>query len=74
MPEDTEVKLNELTALVKQLLSKREPQIVEEDHFITTRAPATDIQVYPELIETLSSIEEYFLRTPLTEEERKDAI
>ncbi|OMJ10264.1 hypothetical protein AYI69_g10315 [Smittium culicis] len=74
MPEDTDAKLNELTALVKQLLSKREPQFEEVDVFVTARAPETDFQVYPELIEALQSIEEDFFHTPLMEEERNDAI
>ncbi|OMJ24123.1 hypothetical protein AYI69_g4742 [Smittium culicis] len=36
--------------------------------------PLTDLDVYPELIEALPSIEDDFFRTPLTEEERKETI
>ncbi|OMJ19676.1 hypothetical protein AYI69_g6528 [Smittium culicis] len=45
-----------------------------EDPFISTRIPITDLAVYPELIEALPSIEDDFFRTPLSEEERKEAI
>ncbi|OMJ26713.1 hypothetical protein AYI69_g3876, partial [Smittium culicis] len=74
MPEDTDANLNELVAFVKQFLCEREPQFEEVDPFLTTRAPKTDFQVYPELIEALPSIEEDFFHTPLMEEERNDAI
>ncbi|OMJ12303.1 hypothetical protein AYI69_g7793 [Smittium culicis] len=74
MQLNADTKPNEFTAFFKQLLREREPQFEELDPFVTTRAPETDLQVYPELIEALPLIEEGFFRTPLTEEEQKDAI
>ncbi|OMJ16545.1 hypothetical protein AYI70_g6525 [Smittium culicis] len=45
-----------------------------KDPYFTTRIPLTDLAVYLEQIEALPSIEENFLRIPLTEEERKEPI
>ncbi|PVU92497.1 hypothetical protein BB561_003790 [Smittium simulii] len=70
----------ELTEKVNQLLLAREtvpaPITVTkpEDEFITTRAPASELKIYPMLKDALPSIEEDFFRIQLTEEERKDAI
>ncbi|OLY85422.1 hypothetical protein AYI68_g383, partial [Smittium mucronatum] len=74
MSEDTNTKLNELTALVRQLMLEREPQLNEEDPFVTSRIPVTEFSVYTELSEALPSIEEDFFRTPLSEEDRKTAL
>ncbi|PVU92190.1 hypothetical protein BB561_003968 [Smittium simulii] len=46
----------------------------KEDEFITTRAPASKLKIYPMLKDALHSIEEDFFRIQLTEEEQKDAI
>ncbi|OMJ28196.1 hypothetical protein AYI69_g2339 [Smittium culicis] len=70
--EQDQLKL--LTDLVQQLLRERNNAREPEDPHVTTRIPVTDLTVYPELIEALLSIEEDFLRSPLTEEERKIAI
>ncbi|OMJ18750.1 hypothetical protein AYI69_g6884 [Smittium culicis] len=45
----------------------------QEDPYVTTRIPLTDLAVYPELIEAFPSIEEDFFRTPLTEERKESA-
>ncbi|OMJ15144.1 hypothetical protein AYI69_g8301, partial [Smittium culicis] len=88
MSDETLQKIEELTEKVNQLLLARATAPVPapvpapvavavtetEDEFITTRAPTTDLKVYPKLIEALPSIEEEFYRTPMTEEERRDAI
>ncbi|OMJ30032.1 hypothetical protein AYI69_g436 [Smittium culicis] len=66
--------VKELTDMVKELLRDKERNAEPEDPYVTTRIPLTDLAVYPELIEALPSIEEDFFRTPLTEEERKEAI
>ncbi|PVU87092.1 hypothetical protein BB559_006229 [Furculomyces boomerangus] len=58
----------------KNKIIKNPPLPVKEDVHISTRIPITDLNVYPELIEALPSIEEDFFRTPLTEEERRDVI
>ncbi|OMJ16698.1 hypothetical protein AYI69_g7733 [Smittium culicis] len=63
-----------LTELVQQLLREKERNQEPEDPYFTTRIPVTDLTAYPELTEVLPSIEEDFLRSPLTEEERKIAI
>ncbi|OMJ19910.1 hypothetical protein AYI70_g4434 [Smittium culicis] len=60
--------------MVKQLLRERKQNSEPEDPFISTRIPITDLAVYPELIEALPSMEDDFFRTPLSEEERKEAI
>ncbi|OMJ17936.1 hypothetical protein AYI69_g7233 [Smittium culicis] len=52
--------------------NKRIPTLQQEDPYITTRILGTDFTVYPELTEALPSIEHYFFRSPLTEEERKN--
>ncbi|PVU91426.1 hypothetical protein BB561_004390, partial [Smittium simulii] len=75
-----DLKIEELTEKVSQLLLAREtvpaPITVPEpeDEFITTRAPASKLKIYPMLKDALPSIEEDFFRIQLTEEERKDAI
>ncbi|OMJ12332.1 hypothetical protein AYI69_g9446, partial [Smittium culicis] len=63
-----------LTELVQQLLRKKERNQEPEDPYDTTRIPVTDLKAYPKLTEALPSIEEDFLHSPLTEEERKIAI
>ncbi|OLY81496.1 hypothetical protein AYI68_g4393 [Smittium mucronatum] len=73
MPEDTEVKLK-LSILLNNLLSKREPKIVEADHFLTTRAPETYLRVHTELIEGPPLIEDDLFRTLSMEEEQNNAI
>ncbi|OMJ18161.1 hypothetical protein AYI69_g7139 [Smittium culicis] len=55
---DSQEQVKELIEMVRELLRERERNIEPED---------------PYLIEALPSIEEDFLRTPLTEEERKEA-
>ncbi|OMJ22789.1 hypothetical protein AYI69_g5261 [Smittium culicis] len=60
-----------LTEIVRELLLERERNAEPEDPYFTTRIPHTDLAVYPELIEVLSSIEEDFFRTPLTKKEIK---
>ncbi|OMJ07543.1 hypothetical protein AYI69_g11429 [Smittium culicis] len=57
-----------------ELLRERKRTTEPEDLYVTTRIPSTDFTVYPELIIALSSIEEEFICTMLTEEERKEAI
>ncbi|OMJ10597.1 hypothetical protein AYI69_g10180, partial [Smittium culicis] len=80
MNEVTLQRIEELTEKVNQLLLAREtvptPTTVSEpeDQFITTRAPASELKLYPKLKDALPSIEEDFFRIQLTEEERKDAI
>ncbi|OLY79236.1 hypothetical protein AYI68_g6696 [Smittium mucronatum] len=74
MSEDTNAKLNELTALVRHLMREREPQIEEEDPFVTPRIPITELSVYAELSEALPSTDEDFFRTPLSDENRKTAL
>ncbi|PVU94273.1 hypothetical protein BB561_002690 [Smittium simulii] len=80
MNEATLQRIEELTEKVNQLLLAREtvpaPITVTEpeDEFITTRAPASELKIYPMLKDALPSIEEDFFRIQLTEEERKDAI
>ncbi|PVU86357.1 hypothetical protein BB561_006726 [Smittium simulii] len=80
MNEATLQRIEELTEKVNQLLLAREtvpaPVTVTEpeDEFITTRAPASELKIYPMLKDALPSIEEDFFRIQLTEEERKDAI
>ncbi|OMJ13041.1 hypothetical protein AYI70_g8755 [Smittium culicis] len=66
--------VKELADMVKELLRDKECNAEPEDPYVTTRIPLTDLAVYPELIEALPSIEEDFFCTPLTEEERKEAI
>ncbi|OMJ15186.1 hypothetical protein AYI70_g7430 [Smittium culicis] len=63
-----------LTDMIQQLISERERNSETEDPYVATMIPVTGLKVYPELTETLLSIEEDFFRTPLTEEERKIAI
>ncbi|OMJ15363.1 hypothetical protein AYI70_g7323 [Smittium culicis] len=67
-------KVKDLIEMVRKLLNENKRNPEPEDPYVTTRMPLTDLSVYPELIEALPSIEEDFLRTPLTEEERKEAI
>ncbi|OLY82575.1 hypothetical protein AYI68_g3303 [Smittium mucronatum] len=55
-------------------MRKREPQLDEEDPFATPRIPFTEIPVYKELSEAFPSIEEDFFRTPLSEDDRKNAL
>ncbi|PVU89331.1 hypothetical protein BB561_005421 [Smittium simulii] len=80
MNEATLQRIQELTEKVNQLLLAKEtvpaPITVTEpeDEFITTRAPASELKIYPMLKDALPSIEEDFFRIQLTEEERKDAI
>ncbi|PVU88097.1 hypothetical protein BB561_006029 [Smittium simulii] len=80
MNEATLQRIEELTEKVNQLLLARKtvpaPITVTgpEDEFITTRAPASELKIYPMLKDALPSIEEDFFRIQLTEEERKDAI
>ncbi|PVU95077.1 hypothetical protein BB561_002042 [Smittium simulii] len=80
MNEATLQRIEELTEKVNQLLLAREtvpaPITVTEpeDEFITTRAPASELKIYPMLKDALPSIEEDFFRIQLTEEEQKDAI
>ncbi|PVU87715.1 hypothetical protein BB561_006204 [Smittium simulii] len=80
MNEATLQRIEELTEKVNQLLLAKEtvpaPITVTEpeDEFITTRAPASKLKIYPMLKDALPSIEEDFFRIQLTEEERKDAI
>ncbi|PVU93759.1 hypothetical protein BB561_003059 [Smittium simulii] len=80
MNEATLQRIEELTEKVNQLLLAREtvpaPVTVPEpeDEFITTRAPASELKIYPMLKDALPSIEEDFFRIQLTEEERKNAI
>ncbi|PVU87545.1 hypothetical protein BB561_006295, partial [Smittium simulii] len=66
--------IKELTEKVNQLLRERGSQEEPEDPHVTTRIPVTDLTAYPELIEALPSIEEDFFRSPLTDEERKNAL
>ncbi|OMJ28624.1 hypothetical protein AYI69_g1896 [Smittium culicis] len=63
-----------LCKLVKQLLREIERKQDPENPYFSTRIPTTDLTAYPQLTEELPSIEEDFLRSPLTEEERKIAI
>ncbi|OMJ13607.1 hypothetical protein AYI69_g8932, partial [Smittium culicis] len=65
---------NKLTEMLKQLLHERQQNAEPKDPFISTKIPITDLAVYPMLIEALPSIEDDFFRTPLSEEERKEAI
>ncbi|PWA01876.1 hypothetical protein BB558_001992 [Smittium angustum] len=75
MDETTANLIRELTKKVDELLIERaNARDPEEDQHITARIPITDLNVYPELIEALPSIEEDFFRTPMTEEEKKEAI
>ncbi|OLY79810.1 hypothetical protein AYI68_g6110 [Smittium mucronatum] len=74
MSEVTNSKLNELTALFSQLMREREPQLEEEDPFVTPRIPITELSVYAELSEALSSTDEDFFRTPQSDEDRKTAL
>ncbi|OMJ26867.1 hypothetical protein AYI69_g3720 [Smittium culicis] len=60
--------------MVRKLFNEKERNPEPEDPYVTTKMPLTDLDVYSELIEALPSIEEEFFRTPLTEEERKEAI
>ncbi|OMJ19121.1 hypothetical protein AYI69_g6750 [Smittium culicis] len=60
--------------MVKELLWEKERNTEPQESYVTTKIPITDLAVYPELIEALPSIEEDFFRTPLAEEERKEAI
>ncbi|OMJ30109.1 hypothetical protein AYI69_g359 [Smittium culicis] len=50
----------ELTEMVKELLRDKERNAEPEDPYVTTRIPLTDLTIYPELIEALTSIEEDF--------------
>ncbi|OMJ13946.1 hypothetical protein AYI70_g8196 [Smittium culicis] len=63
-----------MTDMVQQPFRERERNAETEDSYVTTRILVTNLTVYPELFEALSSIEEDFFRTPITEEERKIAI
>ncbi|PVU92529.1 hypothetical protein BB561_003768 [Smittium simulii] len=66
MNEATLQRIEELTEKVNQLLLAREtvpaPITVTEpeDEFITTRAPASELKIYPMLKDALPSIEEDF--------------
>ncbi|PVU88725.1 hypothetical protein BB561_005726 [Smittium simulii] len=66
MNEATLQRIEELTEKVNQLLLAREtvpaPITVTEpeDEFITTRAPASELKIYPMLKDALPSIEENF--------------
>ncbi|PVU96723.1 hypothetical protein BB561_001014 [Smittium simulii] len=66
MNEATLQRIEELTEKVNQLLLAREtvpaPITVTEpeDKFITTRAPASELKIYPMLKDALPSIEEDF--------------
>ncbi|OLY80346.1 hypothetical protein AYI68_g5560 [Smittium mucronatum] len=72
--EDKNDNLNELTALVRKLIRKREPQLEEEGPFNIPKVPITELSVYAELSEALPSIEKKFFRTPLSDEDRKTAL
>ncbi|PVU95649.1 hypothetical protein BB561_001686 [Smittium simulii] len=74
MDQETLNHIKELTEKVNQLLRERGSQEETEDPHVTTRIPVTDLTAYPELIEALPSIEEDFFRSPLTDEERKNAL
>ncbi|PWA00985.1 hypothetical protein BB558_002942 [Smittium angustum] len=75
MDKTTASLIRELTKKVDELLIERaNARDPEEDQHITTRIPITDLNVYPELFEALPSIEEDFFRTPMTEEEKNEAI
>ncbi|OMJ28054.1 hypothetical protein AYI69_g2484 [Smittium culicis] len=73
MSKETNAKIQALSDKfdrLMQLMPVEEP----EDRFVVTRPPTTDLSVYPEIFIALPSIEEDFFSTPLTEDERKDAI
>ncbi|PVU90749.1 hypothetical protein BB561_004751 [Smittium simulii] len=69
MNEATLQRIEELTEKVNQLLLAREtvpaPITVTEpeDEFITTRAPASELKIYPMLKDALPSIEEDFFHS-----------
>ncbi|OLY78650.1 hypothetical protein AYI68_g7298 [Smittium mucronatum] len=63
-----------LTKMVNQTLREKDLTADLQDPYFTERIPVTDLTVYPELTNSLPSIEEDFLRPQLTEEERKLAI
>ncbi|OLY77785.1 hypothetical protein AYI68_g2566 [Smittium mucronatum] len=58
MSEDTNAKLNELTAFFRHLMGKRKPKIEEEYLFFTPIIPATELSIYAKLAKALSSINE----------------
>ncbi|OLY84809.1 hypothetical protein AYI68_g1016 [Smittium mucronatum] len=66
MSEDTKIKPNKLTTLLRQLMRKRGPQIDEEDPFTTPKISVIKLAVYKELSEALSLIKEDLFRTPLS--------
>ncbi|OMJ27714.1 hypothetical protein AYI69_g2844 [Smittium culicis] len=73
MNEETNANIQELSDKFDRMMQLM-PVEELEDLFVVTRPPTTDLSVYPELVIALPSIEEDFFRTPLTEDERKDAI
>ncbi|PVU94705.1 hypothetical protein BB561_002339 [Smittium simulii] len=80
MSEAALQRIQELTEKVNQLLLAREtvsaPITVTEPEFefITTRAPASELKIYPMLKDAFPSIEEDFFGIQSTEEEQKEAI
>ncbi|OMJ09292.1 hypothetical protein AYI69_g10739 [Smittium culicis] len=64
--------VNSLTEIVQKLLRERENNQEPEHPYVTRRIYVTALTAYPELIDTLTSIEEGFYRSPLIEEERPD--
>ncbi|OMJ12994.1 hypothetical protein AYI69_g9183 [Smittium culicis] len=63
-----------LTKMVQQLLREREINQDPDDPYVTRRIYVTALTAYLELIDALTSIEEYFCNSPNTEEESKIAI
>ncbi|OMJ11506.1 hypothetical protein AYI69_g9804 [Smittium culicis] len=73
MSEETNAKIQALSDKFDRLMQLM-PVVEPEDRFVVTRPPTTDLSFYSELVNALPSIEEDFFRTPLSEDELKDAI
>ncbi|PVU93526.1 hypothetical protein BB561_003240 [Smittium simulii] len=50
------------------------PETASNDPFIKTRMPMTELEAYPELLQTIPAMQKDFFCSPMTEEERKNII
>ncbi|OMJ12628.1 hypothetical protein AYI69_g9340 [Smittium culicis] len=67
-------KVKESTEMVRKLIKEKKGNPKPENPIFTTMVPLIELEVYSENIEAHHSIEEFIFYTPLTEEEKKEAI
>ncbi|OLY78619.1 hypothetical protein AYI68_g7326 [Smittium mucronatum] len=64
MSENANTKLNKLTALVRQLMRKKESQFDEEDPSVNPRIPVTELSIYKKLSGAFPSIKDSMSYVP----------